>query len=133
MIYKLFVILPLCYAFRNVNVKKKNFVVYNENTNIDLFASENKNLKKYIENKIKEQDENLLALNITSSSEQVRNVTNLGKYKDQDGKSNVWAVEPLMEIDKKDINYPLLVSASFGSIAFFYVFIQSLAKLTYDY
>ena len=36
-------------------------------------------------------------------------------------------------IDKKDINYPLLVSASFGSIAFFYVFIQSLAKLTYDY
>tara|TARA_A100001015_G_scaffold309280_2_gene408456 strand:- start:11732 stop:12133 length:402 start_codon:yes stop_codon:yes gene_type:complete len=133
MIYKLFVILPLCYAFQNVNVKKKNFVLYNENTNIDLFASENKNLKKYIENKIKEQDENLLALNITSSSEQVRNVTNLGKYKDQDGKSNVWAVEPLMEIDKKDINYPLLVSASFGSIAFFYVFIQSLAKLTYDY
>jgi len=48
-------------------------------------------------------DENNSDLEIDTISKSINKISRLGRSKDQDGKSNIWSVEPKMEVIQEEI------------------------------
>ncbi len=85
-----------------------------------LYCSSNENIKDFSTKIIKTTERIIDVPPETESDEMIHETVRTGKFVDQDGKSNVWSVDPIIKVDetnKSNISILLNMMTGLGTVS----------------